>query len=341
MFTSSQAVAIAFGHALSSPVESRNMADSSTVALAAGATLVAAAFTVAIGDRWATRRRPHELAWTVSLALFTFASAALWVGVATGWTAGSFRAFYLFGAILNVPWLALGSVLLLNGGKRAAGLLRGLASGRHSSPGLMIYAPLKAKVPSDDLPVGKDLFGVLPRVLAAAGSGVAATVIVVLALWSAWRLRRGRSHGTGRRVGVCRTTRARQRADRSRHCRAFGQRHRRRTSRENQRLRHHPRARHRHAVRRLRRCHRQPRHRHPITTPRCDAIGLSRELNGLLLPDCEAFDLVLVHCVNERTRFGANIRDGWRLSRKRAAIAALLRFWLQRQKQRAACCLTA
>jgi hypothetical protein len=168
------------------------MAASSTIALAAGATLVAAAFTVAIGDRWATRRRPHELAWTVSLALFTFASAALWIGVATGWTAGSFRAFYLFGAILNVPWLALGSVLLLNGGERAAGLLRGFGLGSAFIAGLMIYAPLKAKVPSDDLPVGKDLFGVVPRVLAAAGSGVAATVIVVLALWSAWRLWRGR-----------------------------------------------------------------------------------------------------------------------------------------------------
>jgi hypothetical protein len=168
------------------------MAASSTIALAAGATLVAAAFTVAIGDRWATRRRPHEFAWTVSLALFTLASAALWIGVSTGWTAGSFRAFYLFGAILNVPWLALGSVLLLNGGKRAAGLLRGFGLGSAFIAGLMIYAPLKAQVPSDDLPVGKDLFGVVPRVLAAAGSGVAATIIVVLALWSAWRLRRGR-----------------------------------------------------------------------------------------------------------------------------------------------------
>jgi hypothetical protein len=168
------------------------MGTSSTIALAAGATLVAAAFTVAIGDRWATRRRPHELAWTISLALFTLASAALWIGVATGWTASSFRAFYLFGAILNVPWLALGSVLLLNGGKRAAGLLQGFGLGSAFIAGLMIYAPLKAKVPSDDLPVGKDLFGVVPRVLAAAGSGVAATVIVVLALWSAWRLWRGR-----------------------------------------------------------------------------------------------------------------------------------------------------
>jgi hypothetical protein len=169
------------------------MAAASTVALAAGATLVAAAFTVAIGDRWATRRRPHELAWTISLALFTAASAALWVGVATGWSAGSFRAFYLFGAILNVPWLALGSVLLLNGGKRAVGLIQGFSLGSAFIAGLMIYAPLKTSVPSDDLPVGKDVFGVLPRVLAAAGSGVAATVIVVLALWSAWRLWRGRA----------------------------------------------------------------------------------------------------------------------------------------------------
>ena len=42
-------------------------------------------------------------------------SAALWVAEAAGWSSPSFRAFYLFGAILNVPWLALGTVFLLAG----------------------------------------------------------------------------------------------------------------------------------------------------------------------------------------------------------------------------------
>jgi hypothetical protein len=161
------------------------------VALAAGATLITTVFTVAMADRWLARRRPHELAWTLSLAQFSIASGALWLGVTTGWTAGSFRVFYLFGAILNVPWLALGSVLLLNGGQRGKELLVGFGLGSTFIAGLLAVIPLKGAVIEDDLPVGREVFGVLPRVLAAVGSGLAATVIIGLALWSAARLLRG------------------------------------------------------------------------------------------------------------------------------------------------------
>ena len=169
------------------------MAAPSAVALAAGATLVAAAFTIALGDRWITRRKPHELAWTISLAMFTLASAALWIGVSTGWTQGSFRAFYLFGAILNVPWLALGSILLLFGAKRANTWLLSFSLSSAFIAGLICVIPLRASVPADDLPEGRKVFGILPRVLAAAGSGIAAMVIIVFAVWSAWRLFRGRN----------------------------------------------------------------------------------------------------------------------------------------------------
>jgi hypothetical protein len=178
------------------------MAAPSTLALAAAATLVAVAFTVAIGDRYMARRRPHELAWAVSLVMFGAASFALFVGVATGWTALSFRAFYLFGAILNVPWLALGSVLLLNGGRHARGWLQSFALGSAFIGGIMLHSPLKTSVPSDDLPVGKELFGVGPRVLAAVGSGVGATVIVGLALWSVVRLIRAGRTIDGRRMST-------------------------------------------------------------------------------------------------------------------------------------------
>jgi MFS family permease len=58
-------------------------------------------------------------------------------------------------------------------------------------------------LPRNSIPVGKDTFGVLPRVLAAVGSGVGATVIVVGALWSASRFaRRRREPGAARRAGA-------------------------------------------------------------------------------------------------------------------------------------------
>ena len=161
-------------------------------ALAAAATLVALGFGLSTLDRWLRRRRPHELAWMVSLAMFGAGSLALWWAESTGWGNGSFRAFYLFGAVLNVPWLALGTVYLLAGaeiGDRVRGWLV-LLSG--FTVGVVLVAPTRVQVGGDELPTGKDVFGVAPRVLAAVGSGVSALVIIVGALWSAWRVWRGR-----------------------------------------------------------------------------------------------------------------------------------------------------
>jgi hypothetical protein len=41
-----------------------------TLALASGATAVSLAFAAATFERWLRRRRRHELAWSVALALF-------------------------------------------------------------------------------------------------------------------------------------------------------------------------------------------------------------------------------------------------------------------------------
>jgi hypothetical protein len=164
-------------------------------ALAAAATLVALAFTLSTFDRWLVRRRRHEGAWTLALAMFTLASGTLWVGSAAGWNGGSFRVFYLFGAILNVPWLALGTVELLGGRKWGRPCTVGLALLSAFAAGVMAVAPLEGPIPSGDLPKGSEVFGPLPRILAAVCSGVAAIVIIAGALWSAWRLVRGESRG--------------------------------------------------------------------------------------------------------------------------------------------------
>src|SRR5438128_763066 len=88
-------------------------------ALAAGASLVACAFALSTFERWLERRRRYELVWSAALALFAVGAAFLWVGASTGWTVPVFRGFYLFGAIVNVPVLALGTVYLL--GRRRTG----------------------------------------------------------------------------------------------------------------------------------------------------------------------------------------------------------------------------
>lgn len=167
------------------------------LALATAATLVAAAFALSTLDRWQRRRRPHELAWTVSLALFAIGSGALWWAEADGWSTATFRVFYAAGAILNVPWLALGTVYLL-AGPRAGDRVRTwliLLSG--FAAGVVVVAPTRTAVPSDSLPTGRDVFGVVPRILAAVGSGAAAVVIIAGALWSAWRVARRRTPSFG------------------------------------------------------------------------------------------------------------------------------------------------
>lgn len=76
------------------------------------ATVVAGGACRRLFRRWRRGgRNPALLAWTISLGMFTVASAGLLVGVVVGWSAPVVRLFYLFGAVLNVPWLALGCVL--------------------------------------------------------------------------------------------------------------------------------------------------------------------------------------------------------------------------------------
>ena len=170
-------------------------------ALAAAAALVAVAFALSTLDRWLRRRRPHELAWTISLALFAVGSSALWWAAADGWSLAAFRIFYTAGAVLNVPWLALGTVYLLAGervGHRVRWWLVGLSG---FAVGVVCFSATRTGVSGSELPTGKDVFGIAPRVLAAVGSGVAALVIIVGALWSAWRVWRGRVPS----MGVART----------------------------------------------------------------------------------------------------------------------------------------
>src|SRR5437868_12225172 len=101
-------------HKFTSTAGSARMGTMSThLALAAAASLLALAFAMCTLERWLDRRKPHEAAWTVALFLFAAASTSLWAGAAFGWNGLWFRLFYLFGAIVNVPYLALGTVYLL------------------------------------------------------------------------------------------------------------------------------------------------------------------------------------------------------------------------------------
>jgi hypothetical protein len=176
----------------------RAHSDLPTIALAAGSTVVAVAFAASLLERWVVRRRPHELAWSIALGLFACGSLALWAGAALGWSAWSFRLFYAFGAVLNVPFLAVGTIYLL-APRRGHLVAGGVALAGAFAAGVVAVAPLTGPIPSATLPQGSDVFGALPRILAATFSAGGATVVFAGAAWSAVRLARG--HGPRRLAG--------------------------------------------------------------------------------------------------------------------------------------------
>jgi hypothetical protein len=159
-------------------------------ALAAGAGVVSLAFALSTLERWLRDRRLQELAWTVALVVFTAAAACLWLGAADRWSGPLFRVFYLLGAVVDVPVLALGTVALLGGdtaGRRAAVVVLAFCA---FAAGVVTVAPWRHAVPPHHLPRGSDVFGALPRVLAAVGSAGGALVVLGGAAWSALRRRR-------------------------------------------------------------------------------------------------------------------------------------------------------
>ncbi len=78
-----------------------------------GAALVSSYFSGLLATQFRSRPRPNLLAWSIALGMFGVASGAAAVGALVGWSPLTFRIYYLFGAVLNVPVLALGTLYLL------------------------------------------------------------------------------------------------------------------------------------------------------------------------------------------------------------------------------------
>jgi hypothetical protein len=172
-------------------------------AFTAAAVLVAVAFTASTFERWQVRRRRHDLAWTAAMALFATGALAFFFGIALGWAEWSFKLFYLLGGVLTVPVLALGTVYLLAGERTGDRVALATALLGAFAAGVVLASPLRAPLDPDRLNSGKEVLGLGPRLFAAVGSGLGATVVIVGALWSAWRLLRGRNRpGQGGRAVV-------------------------------------------------------------------------------------------------------------------------------------------
>ena len=155
------------------------------------ATVISLEFTMALLRRWRASRRSYLRSWLISFVFFTAGTAALWYGVAFGWSSPSFRAFYLFGAFLSAPWLAQGELELLAPPKfaRVTGVFLALITVNMIF--LIGYAPFvdNQTVAGNELPHGKDLFPVYIRVAVVFANVVGTVVVVGGTVWSGLRSR--------------------------------------------------------------------------------------------------------------------------------------------------------
>ena len=136
--------------------------------------------------------------------MYGVASLMAVLGVVNGWTSSEFAAYWALGAVLNVPFLAGGEVMLL-ARRRTVDLIVWL---------ILIFivaytvavlrnAPLDAAALVERLPSGKDVFGDataahrLPQLI----SIPSYLVLLIGTLWSAWTMR-GRPDLRGRFVGT-------------------------------------------------------------------------------------------------------------------------------------------
>lgn len=168
------------------------------------AAVVAFAFAGVLARRWAERRRPYMAVWVVSLAMYGVASLAVVAGAANGWSELEFEVYWALGAVLNVPFLAAGEVLLLFRQRWVLWVTLlvlvfltaytfAILAGASYDPGAL----------SQTLPSGKHVYGAgtpahrLPQLI----SIPSYVLLIAGTLWSAWSMRghvelRDRFYGT-------------------------------------------------------------------------------------------------------------------------------------------------
>jgi MFS family permease len=124
------------------------------------AAVVAAVFGAMLLQRFARRKRAYEGVWAIALFMFAVASAAMFFGVVRGWRPADFKIYWLFGAILNVPYLAQGELYLLVKPRRWTNLLGfALLVGTAFATWKVTRAPLNEAALAKSLPLGRDVFG--------------------------------------------------------------------------------------------------------------------------------------------------------------------------------------
>jgi hypothetical protein len=128
------------------------------------------------------------------MGLYATATWLLVAGLTRGWTSGTFRMFYGLGAIVNVPFLGVGSAYLVWGKRAGRRLLEAFLIGGAFALFVTITAPFAMELPEDGLPAGSDVFAAIdavgpagPRFYALLFNVLGTALLVGLATYSAFR----------------------------------------------------------------------------------------------------------------------------------------------------------
>jgi hypothetical protein len=156
------------------------------------ATVVAGVFAVRLGQQYLSRRGQAQLLWSIAMAMFAIASAAVTIGVASGWTSTLYGVYWALGAVLNVAFLAGGEILLLFRAPwvRWAVWLT-LIFATAYTVGVLANAEMATDALSAELPRGIKVFGdgTQAHRLAQLVAYPAYVILLLGTLWSAWRMR--------------------------------------------------------------------------------------------------------------------------------------------------------
>lgn len=156
------------------------------------AALIALGFSALLLRSYLARRRPAQLVWALALLMYAAASVALFLGALDGWTPAEYRVYWLFGAVLNVPYLAMGELYLLVRDRRVTTVVLVLLLFATAFAVARIRtATLDASALDVDLPKGAEVWAGDPVALDLARyyAFPAYFFLVGGTLWSAWRMR--------------------------------------------------------------------------------------------------------------------------------------------------------
>ena len=156
-------------------------------ALALLAALAAAAFAADLWLDYRKRSRPHIAAFATGMTMFAVATTAFYLGLSFGWTGPLYRTFYVFGAILNIPFLALGSMFLVVGKRSGHTMAVFLGALTAISVTLTTTVAFANHLPMSGVPHDVFAGGFGPRLFAIIGGASGSTILVVLALVSVFR----------------------------------------------------------------------------------------------------------------------------------------------------------